>query len=243
MREADLRQPMPSSLTESSARSPEIVPEASGRVNLIGEHTADDFGMNLSISFDQQLLVELRDFRSGEIEILPLGSPDKVIVIADTGVKNDRADEELALRREKCQDAAQALGVDSLRDASWMLLEMNRERLSDEVFRRARHVITEIDRARNCFNRLRAGEWTAVASLLFASHESLRDDYEISCAELDELVKIARSPDFDGLVYGSRMTGCGFGGATVSLVDEQIVDRFCETLSLNCKTLQTLPIR
>ena len=173
----------------------------------------------------------LLDCRSHEAEHVPFQDPDIAVVIANTNVKHSLADGEYAKRKAQCEEAAQALGVASLRDASWMLLEMNKAQLSDEVFRRARHVITEIDRTTNCANRLRAGEWTAVASLLFASHESLRDDYEVSCTELDILVDIARSPDFDGLVYGSRMTGGGFGGSTVSLVDRKIVDRFCEQLT------------
>lgn len=172
----------------------------------------------------------LLDCRTRAVEHIPFQNPDIAVVIANTNVKHDLADGEYAKRREQCQEAARILGVDSLRDATWIDLEMAKARLGDEIFRRARHVVTEIDRTKNCANRLRAGEWTAVASLLFSSHGSLRDDYEVSSPELDTMVDIARGPDFDGLVYGSRMTGGGFGGSTVSLVHRSILDRFIETL-------------
>lgn len=177
----------------------------------------------------------LLDCRTQEIEHVPFTNPDIAVVIANTNVSHSLADGEYGKRRAQCEEAAKALGIDSLRDASWMQLEMSKDKMSEVVFRRARHVITEIERTANCANRLQAGEWTAVASLLFASHDSLREDYEVSCEELDTLVDIARSPDFDGLVYGSRMTGGGFGGSTVSLVHRDILDRFCETLSNDYK--------
>lgn len=182
----------------------------------------------VTMAREQNLL--LLDCRLKSVEHVLFSKPDIAVVVANTNIKHNHAEGEYAKRREQCEDAARVLGVDSLRDATWMNLEMCRDRLDDTIFRRARHVITEIERATNCANRLRAGEWTAVAALLFASHDSLRDDYEVSCPELDTLVEIARSPDFDGLVYGSRMTGGGFGGATVSLVDTKILDRFCNEL-------------
>ena len=88
-----------------------------------------------------------------------------------------------------------------------------------------RHVVIAARSIEGQVRRLRAGEWSAVAGMLFSSHDSLRDDYEVSCEELDTMVEIARSPDFDGLVYGSRMTGGGFGGSTVSLVHRTMLDR------------------
>ncbi|MEM7010148.1 MAG: galactokinase, partial [Verrucomicrobiota bacterium] len=177
----------------------------------------------------------LLDCRSQEVEHIAFFNPDITVVIANTNVSHNLAESEYGKRREQCEEAAKALGIESLRDASWMQLEMSKDKMSEVVFRRARHVITEIERTVNCANRLQAGEWTAVASLLFASHDSLREDYEVSCEELDTLVDIARLPGFDGLVYGSRMTGGGFGGSTVSLVHRDIVDRFYETLSNSYK--------
>ncbi|MEM7011738.1 MAG: galactokinase [Verrucomicrobiota bacterium] len=173
----------------------------------------------------------LLDCRVCEADVIPFHNSDIAVVIANTNVQHSLADGEYGKRREQCEEAALALGVPSLRDASWLELENARGRLDDETFRRARHVISEIERTTFCANRLKAQEWTAVASLLYASHDSLRDDYEVSCEELDTMVDITRSPEFDGLVYGSRMTGAGFGGSTVSLVDRSILDRFIDTLS------------
>ena len=86
-------------------------------------------------------------------------------------------------------------------------------------YRRARHVISEIDRTAKAAKAFRGGRWNEVGRLMYASHESLRDDYEVSCAELDLLVALAQEIGQDGGVIGSRMTGGGFGGCTVSLVD------------------------
>ena len=187
----------------------------------------DQFAVSLS-KRDHLLLLDCRD-RS--FQHIPFSHPDVAVVIANTNVSHSLADGEYATRRRQCEEAARVIGVDSLRDASWPQLEMARNRLSDEVFRRARHVICEIERTSNLVNRLRAEEWTAVAALLYDSHESLKLDFEVSCPELDLMVEIAQSPDFDGKVYGSRMTGGGFGGSTVSLVHRSMEDQFIATLA------------
>ncbi len=187
----------------------------------------DQFAVTLARE-DHLLLLDCRDQSITQVPAPP--AEQIAVVIANSNVKHSLAESAYAERRQECEDAAKILEVASLRDAYWIDLETARSRLSDPLFRRARHVITEIERTVNCANRLRAGEWTAVAGLLFSSHESLRDDYEVSCPELDALVEIAQSPNFDGLVYGSRMTGGGFGGSTVSLVDRRILERFMETL-------------
>ena len=86
------------------------------------------------------------------------------------------------------------------------------------AFRRARHVITEIERTRQAARAIRAGDWAATGQLMDASHASLRDDFEVSCAELDLVVELAQAIGESGGIIGCRMTGGGFGGCAVSLV-------------------------
>jgi galactokinase len=110
------------------------------------------------------------------------------------------------------------MGVASLRDATLEMLGQNSEALEPVFHRRARHVIGEIARTTEAAARITAGDWDRVGELMYLSHASLRDDYEVSCEELDLLVELARHHGRSGAVVGSRMTGGGFGGCTVSLV-------------------------
>jgi galactokinase len=90
--------------------------------------------------------------------------------------------------------------------------------MEDVVYRRAKHVISEIERTLHAAEGVRASNWPTVGQLMYASHFSLRDDYEVSCPELDTVVRIAEAIGPKGGVYGCRMTGGGFGGCTVALV-------------------------
>ncbi|MCH5372749.1 MAG: galactokinase, partial [Planctomycetes bacterium] len=107
--------------------------------------------------------------------------------------------------------------VASLRNATWDLLGQHHEALVPALRRRARHVIGEIERTAQAAQSIAAGDWPLVGKLMYESHASLRDDYEVSCAELDLLVQLAKQHNPCGVI-GSRMTGGGFGGCTVSLV-------------------------
>jgi galactokinase len=98
------------------------------------------------------------------------------------------------------------------------MLEVNKLKLDDVQYRRARHVIGEIERTVIAAEKIAAGDWDTVGELMYASHDSLRDDYEVSCVELDALVEAARNLGKTHGVIGSRMTGGGFGGSTVTLV-------------------------
>jgi galactokinase len=168
------------------------------------------------------------DTRSLEIEYAPVPG-DLAIVLCDT--KKERAHTTSAYneRRAQCEQAAKLLGVPALRDAGIEDLEAARDRIEDVIYRRAKHVITENDRARRFKQALDAGDRKAVGELMRASHESLRDDYEVSCAELDWMAEAAWNAP--GCV-GARMTGGGFGGACVALVEAGLVERFVQqTLS------------
>jgi galactokinase len=103
------------------------------------------------------------------------------------------------------------------------------------VFRRARHVIGEIERTVQAAAAVRASNWPKVGELMYASHRSLRDDYEVSCAELDALVGIAESIGPNGGVFGCRMTGGGFGGCTVALVKSSAAAAISQQLAADYK--------
>jgi galactokinase len=139
-------------------------------------------------------------------------------------VKHELGSGEYAKRRAECEQAAKILGVASLRDATAAQLEEAKGKMSDVAYRRARHVIGEIERTLHAAEGIRASNWPAVGNLMYASHTSLRDDYEVSCQELDTVVEIAEDIGYRGGVYGCRMTGGGFGGCAVALVKTEAVD-------------------
>jgi len=165
------------------------------------------------------------DCRSLEITPTPLAA-GLAMVVVDSRVKHALADGEYAKRKADCEAAAEALGVSRLRDTSLEAVNGARVLLGERVFRRARHVVTEINRVRRFVEALRGGEMAALGALMARSHASLRDDYEVSCKELDSLVAIA-----NGLgVIGARMMGGGFGGSTVNLVREGDAAAFAEAI-------------
>lgn len=145
------------------------------------------------------------------------------IVICDTGVKHELAGSEYNLRRKESESAAMKLGVTALRWATPGHLTANRHLLTDVEYHRAKHVITECGRVLAFRNSLEVGDSIALGELLRASHASLRDDYEVSCAELDAMAEAAnRHPD----CLGARMMGGGFGGACIALVKNEGVEGF-----------------
>jgi galactokinase len=165
----------------------------------------------------------LLDCRSRKTELVPMRDPSVELLIANTNVKHELGSGQYALRRAQCEAAAKIIGVPSLRDASFGALERNKGSMDGKVFCRARHVIGEIERTVQAAETIRASDWQKTGELMYASHRSLRDDYEVSCAELDALVEIAESIGLSGGVYGCRMTGGGFGGCAVALVKSDSV--------------------
>ncbi|HLH54883.1 MAG TPA: galactokinase [Verrucomicrobiae bacterium] len=173
----------------------------------------------------------LLDCRSRQTELVPMTDPSVSLLITNTNVKHELTGGEYARRRAECEEAARALGVRSLRDADAQALERARSKMSDTVYRRARHVIGEIERTVHAAEGVRASNWPTVGQLMFASHASLRNDYEVSCPELDAVVEIAQSIGASGGVYGCRMTGGGFGGCTVALVKSEKVSAISQRVS------------
>ncbi|KAM8729648.1 galactokinase isoform 1-T1 [Acanthopagrus schlegelii] len=164
----------------------------------------------------------LIDCRSLEATPVPLADPGLVILITNSNVRHSLTGSEYPMRRRQCEEAATTLGKESLRDATIKDLEEAKDRLDDVTCRRARHVIEEIERTVQAAEALKRGAYKEFGKLMVESHNSLRDLYEVSCKELDELVSAAM--EVDG-VFGSRMTGGGFGGCTVTLLQASAIDR------------------
>jgi galactokinase len=177
----------------------------------------------------------LLDCRSRKTELVPMSDPSVALLVTNTNVKHELGSGEYAKRRAQCEAAAKTIGVPSLRDASVAALEKAKKRMDPVVFRRARHVIGEIERTTAAAAAIRASKWPAVGKLMYASHNSLRDDYEVSCSELDAVVDIAQAIGAKGGVYGCRMTGGGFGGCTVALVKADAVDAISKKIGQEYK--------
>jgi len=156
------------------------------------------------------------------------------VLIINTQVRHELAGGEYAGRRRQCEAAAKILRVPSLREATAPQLEDARGRMDAVVHRRARHVIGEIDRTLRAAAAVRAGDWPGMGRLMYSSHDSLRNDYEVSCAELDAAVEAAAGLGLDGGVFGCRMTGGGFGGCAVALVKTAAVEEISETIAAGC---------
>jgi galactokinase len=155
------------------------------------------------------------DCRTQEITPVPMATGAPQLLVANTMVKHALNDGGYKARRQSCEAAAAQLGVKSLRDATLAKVAT----IADETtLRRARHIVTENQRCQAAANALQQGDWATLGNLLYASHTSLRDDFTVSCPELDLMVEIARSLGPEGGVYGCRMTGGGFGGCCVALV-------------------------
>jgi galactokinase len=160
------------------------------------------------------------------LDCWPVGVPDDVaVVIADTGTRRDLRESAYNERVQECEDAARLLHVLKLRDLDAAEYERREAELPDVPRRRARHVMGEIMRTREAASALEARARWRVGRCMNESHDSLRDDFEVSTPELDALVRVARS--MHG-VYGSRLSGAGFGGCTISLVATLAVREFLE---------------
>jgi len=171
------------------------------------------------------------DCRSLESQALPI--PDDVsVVVCNTMVKHELASGEYNARREQCEDGVRVLArhlpkVNSLRDVTVTDVERLKDELGEVVYKRCLHVTSENDRVHSAAKALRQRELEAFGKLMYKSHQSLRDDFEVSCRELDVMVDLASH--IDG-VFGARMTGGGFGGCTVNLVASDTAEEFTRTI-------------
>ena len=174
----------------------------------------------------------LLDCRSLEYKLLPL--PEKArLAICNTRVKHSLATSQYNARRVECETAVRHFAqrrsnVQALRDVTETDLKLFGGELTEVIYRRARHVITENARVLAAGAALDEGDLVAFGQLMNRSHLSLRDDYDVSCKELDLMVDLAQAVPG---VYGARMTGGGFGGSTVNLIAAESVDKFKQTVA------------
>jgi galactokinase len=188
----------------------------------------------------------LIDCRSLETEAVPLNlaAHDLKIVVAHTGVRRALSDSAYNQRRQECSRAVQVLAQviaarpAALRDITSKDLSAHQGSLPDPLGRRARHVVSENERVLKSVEALRRGDLLTFGQLLYASHQSLARDYEVSSPELDLMVELARR--LEGVV-GARMTGAGFGGCTVNLVRQEALDSFREQVIETYRSRTSLP--
>ena len=173
------------------------------------------------------------DCRSLDYAYFPFDTQACRIVLCNSGVKHSLASTAYNTRRQECEQGVAVLqrhnpAIQSLRDATLADLEAHRAELSPTVYRHCVYVVQENARVETACQYLETGNLTAFGQEMYASHAGLRDDYEVSCAELDALVEAAR-----GLpgVFGARMMGGGFGGCTINLVAPEQVDGFIASVS------------
>jgi galactokinase len=199
------------------------------RMAIVGQYAENKWvGMNCGI-MDEMISAAgmaghalLIDCRSLATSPQPL-PPGIAVVVLDTATRRGLVDSAYNERRAQCEAAAQHFAVAALRDVSLAQLEAARADLEALIYRRARHVITENARVLHACDAMRAGDAVTLGHLLDASHASLRDDFEVSCRELDIIVEVAVAHP---ACLGARMTGGGFGGCAVALVQDEHAQAF-----------------
>ncbi|XP_067119934.1 galactokinase-like [Centruroides vittatus] len=174
----------------------------------------------------------LIDCRSLESTLVPFIDPDVQVLITNSNVHHVLTGSEYPERRKCCEDAVKIIGKTSLRDATMQDLENYKDKMTNEMYKRVKHVITETNRTVSAADALNRGDYNLFGKLMIESHKSLKDDFEVSCEEIDELVNLAL--EVEG-VYGSRMTGGGFGGCTVTLVKSNALKSLIENIKKKYK--------
>jgi len=180
------------------------------------------------------------DCRSNDYELVPFKNHNYQVVICNSKVQRGLVDSEYNKRREECKIAAEFFnhklnrGVRALRDVTLDEYKKYQSQLPEVIARRTRHIILENYRVQSGVQALRMGNYFAFGQLMIESHQSLKDDYEVSCAELDLLVDLALKQEG---VLGARMTGAGFGGCTVNLLRREYIDAFEKTIKQGYKKI------
>jgi galactokinase len=175
------------------------------------------------------LLIDCRSLESRHVAI----APNLRLLIANSRVRHQHAGGEYNLRREACEEGVRLLSrylgpIRALRDVTPKQLESKRRKLPELIYRRCRHIVTENARVLEAERALEAGDFVACGRAMNASHVSMRDDFEITCPEVDMLAGLAQNVKG---VYGSRMTGGGFGGCTISLIEASAIDKASQMLT------------
>ena len=204
----------------------------------MAQHAENDFvGMNCGImdqfasGFGKKNCAIALDCNTLEYEHVPLEMQGLKFVIANTNKKRGLVDSAYNQRRSECQQVLEILqqhtSVENLCQLTVLQFDGLSEHLAGDVLKRARHAVRENENVREAVTALKAGDMVRFGQLMSASHATLRDDYEVTCPELDFLAE--RAQQFPG-VLGSRMTGAGFGGCIVTLISDDQVNAFIESL-------------
>lgn len=180
------------------------------------------------------------DCRSNDYEPVPFKDPDYQVLICNSKIQRGLANSKYNIRREECKIAAEFFKhklnreIRALRDITIDEFKKYQAQLPEIIARRTRHVISENYRVQAGVQALRMGNYSAFGKLMIESHQSLKDDYEVSCAELDLLVDLALKQEG---VLGARMTGAGFGGCTVNLLKRDYIDAFKKSVKNEYKKI------
>ncbi|MBQ0121701.1 MAG: galactokinase [Bacteroidales bacterium] len=200
---------------------------------LIGQSTEHNYcGVNCGIMdqfasvFGKKNCLMRLDCRSLEHEYFPFDAKGYKLVLVDSKVKHELVDSPYNKRRESCERVAAKLGMETLRDADFAMLEAVKAEISEEDYMRARFVIGEKQRVLDVCEALEKGDFETVGARMYETHNGLSKDYEVSCVELDFLNDVAKECG----VTGSRIMGGGFGGCTINLVKDDLYDKFIETV-------------
>jgi galactokinase len=173
----------------------------------------------------------LLDCRSREPEQIRFADSSVSVLIINSNVKHSLGSSQYPVRRAQCEVAAKHFGAPSLRDVTREQLEDACNALDSVIYRRARHVSGEIERTVEMAKRIHARDWPGAGQLMYESHESLQHDFEVSSPELDAIVESARRVGLQGGVYGCRMTGGGFGGCAVALIETSAEAQITQALT------------
>lgn len=178
------------------------------------------------------------DCRDWSFEYFPLETTDYLLVLCNTMVKHQLVDSEYNTRRKECEEGVTFLQqfddkIQSLRDVSLEFLQKYKADLREVVYRRCKYVIEEINRVEEACKALEVNEFSKVGMLMFETHEGLKNDYEVSCKELDFLVEKAKEYPKSEVVLGARMMGGGFGGCTINLVKSSECEDFIHFMKAN----------
>lgn len=178
------------------------------------------------------------DCRTHEYELFPFDMTNHRLVLVNTGVKHSLASSEYNKRRQECEAGVEVIKkhhpeVNSLRDITLEMLNQHKEELSNVVYSRCSYVIEENQRLEEGTALLLKGDFEGFGREMYGSHEGLKNKYEVSCNELDELVELARNTNG---VLGARMMGGGFGGCTINLIQKEAVKGFIQKMEQEYKT-------
>ena len=203
-----------------------------------------------SVFGETNCLVKI-DCQSQEIELIRWPSDEVSVLVVDSRIPHRLVDGKYAERRLQSAEAFRKLELNSYRDLTIEQIESAQGKLTSTESRRASHIVSETQRATRCADAIAKCDWMCAGQLLFESHASLRDDYEVSCSELDCLVEIASLLGTANGVFGARMTGGGFGGCVVMLVgtdsmeeiSKAVVNRYDSIMGQRVQCFATSPAR